>query len=82
LVLANSGSEVSSVKVQDLATGETSSVSVPALGTATLILTGPSRILQAAGIFATAVLLIEGQISDLEVKDPKNLGSEVLVRFR
>jgi hypothetical protein len=82
LVLANSGSEVSSVKVQDLATGETSSVSVPSLGTATLVLTGPSRILQAAGIFATAVVLIEGQISDLEVKDPKNLGSEVLVRFR
>jgi hypothetical protein len=82
LVLANSGSEVSSVRIQDLASGETSSVSVPALGTATLVLTGPSRILQATGIFATSVVLIEGQISDLEVKDPKNLGSEVLVRFR
>lgn len=82
LVLANSGAEVSLVKVQNLATGETSSVSVPVLGTATLLLTGPSRILQADGIYATAVVLIEGQISDLEVKDPKNLGSEVLVRFR
>ena len=82
LVLANAGAEASSARVQNLTTGETSSVSVPALGTATLLLTGPSKILQANDIYVTAVILIEGQISDLEVKDPKNLGSEVLVRFR
>jgi hypothetical protein len=82
LVLSNSGANVSSVRVQDLASGETSRVSVPAFGTATLLLTGPSRILQSSEIYATAVILIEGQISDLEFKDPKNLGSEVLVRFR
>ena len=82
LVLANSGAEPSSARIQNLVSGETVSVSVPALGTATLLLTGPSRILQAVGIHATAVLLIEGQISDLDVRDPKNLGSEVLVRFR
>jgi len=28
------------------------------------------------------VVLVEGQISDLDVRDPKNLGSEVKVRFR
>jgi hypothetical protein len=82
LVLANAGAEVSFARVQNLATGETSRVSVPALGTATLLMTGPSRILQANDIYATAVVLIDGQISNLEVKDPKNLGSEVLVRFR
>lgn len=82
LVLANSGAEVSSARIQNLATGETVTVSVPALGTGTSMLTGPSRILQASGIYATAIVLIEGQISDLEVKDPKNLGSEVAVRFR
>lgn len=82
LVLANAGAEASSARVQNLTTGETSTVSVPALGTATLLLTGPSKIFQASEIYATAVILIEGQISDLAVKDPKNLGSEVLVRFR
>jgi hypothetical protein len=82
LVLANSGIEASSARVQNLVTGETESVSVPALGTATVVLTGASRIFQASGIYAAAVVLIEGQISDLDVSDPKNLGSEVLVRFR
>jgi hypothetical protein len=82
LVLGNSGENASSARVQNLVTGETSSVSVPALGTATLLLTGPSIIVESAGIFATAVSLVEGQISDVDVRDPKNLGSEVLVRFR
>lgn len=82
LVLANAGDQKSSIRVQDLLSGETSSINVPALGTATRVLTGPSRILQSSGIYATAVVLVEGQISDLDVRDPKNLGSEVLVRFR
>ena len=82
LVLANSGEEAATARVQNLVTGDTSIVLVPALGTATVLLTGPSRILESAGIYATAVSLIEGQISDLDVRDPKNLGSEVLVRFR
>lgn len=82
LVLANSGLDASSARVQNLVTGETESVSVPALGTATVVLTGASRIFQASGIYAAAVVLIDGQISDLDVSDPKNLGSEVLVRFR
>lgn len=82
LVFANSGSEKSSAKVQNLETGETVTVSVPALGTATVTLSGPAQIFAAAGVFAKAIVLIEGQISDLDVLDPKNLGSEVLVRFR
>jgi hypothetical protein len=28
------------------------------------------------------VVLMDGQISDFDVRDPKNLGSEVKVRFR
>jgi hypothetical protein len=82
LVLANSREEAATARVQNLVTGDTSIVLVPALGTATVLLTGPSRISESAGIYATAVSLIEGQISDLDVRDPKNLGSEVLVRFR
>jgi hypothetical protein len=82
LVLANSREEAATARVQNLVTGDTSIVLVPALGTATVLLTGPSRISESAGIYATVVSLIEGQISDLDVRDPKNLGSEVLVRFR
>ena len=58
------------------------SVSIPALGTATVDLSGPVSISKSAGVFATVAVLIEGQISDLDVRDPKNLGSEVKVRFR
>jgi hypothetical protein len=82
LVFANSGSNNSSALVQNLSTGRSVSVLVPALGTATVSLSGPVQISASAGVFATAVILIDGQISDFEVRDPKNIGSEVLVRFR
>jgi hypothetical protein len=82
LVLANNGTAVSTVLVQNLRSGAGVNVSVPALGTATVDLSGPVSISQAAGVYGTVVVLIEGQISDLDVRDPKNLGSEVMVRFR
>ena len=82
LVLANSGSAVATVLVQNLRSGAGVSVSVPALGTATVDLSGPASISKSAGVFATVVVLVEGQISDLDVRDPKNSGSEVKVRFR
>jgi hypothetical protein len=82
LVLANSGSEKSIARVQNLVTGESFNVSIPAQGTSTVSLSGPAQIFASAGVFAKAVILLEGQISDIDVADPKNLGSEVLVRFR
>jgi hypothetical protein len=82
LVFANSGFSDSLARVQNLITGRSISVLVPALGTATVSLSGPSQIFASTGLFATAVILIDGQISDFEVQDPKNIGSEVLVRFR
>jgi hypothetical protein len=82
LVLANAGSSKSTARVKNLATGVSVSVSVPALGTSTISLSGPAQLYASAGVFAKAIVLIEGQISDLDVLDPKNLGSEVLVRFR
>lgn len=82
LVLANAGPARSSARVRNLVSGETVTVSVPSLGTSTLTLSGPVQIFSAAGIYAKVIVLIEGQISDLDVSDPKNLGSEVLVRFR
>ena len=82
LVLANSGTVSATVSIQTLRSGATERVLVPALGTATLNLSRPVSISKSAGVFATVVVLIEGQISDLDVRDPKNLGSEVKVRFR
>ena len=82
LVLANTGSSDSVVEVSNLVSGERVKVSVPSLGTATVELSGAVAISQAAGIFGTVVVLIEGQISDLDVRDPKNLGAQVNVRFR
>lgn len=82
LVLANSSSAPSTVLVQNLRSGTSVNVFVPALGTAMIDLSGPVSISQSAGVYATVVVLIEGQISDLDVRDPRNLGSEVRVRFR
>jgi hypothetical protein len=82
LVLANSRDQELVARVKNFGTGSIERISVPALGTATVLLTGPSQIFQADGIFATAVVLAEGQISDLEVRDPRNLGTKVSVLFR
>ena len=82
LVLANSGNASATVLVSNLRSGAGVSVSIPALGSATVDLSGPASISKSAGVYATVVVLIEGQISDLDVRDPKNLGSEVNVRFR
>jgi hypothetical protein len=82
LVLANTGSSASTVLVQNLRSGASVRVSVPTLGSATVDLSGPVSISQATGVYATVAVLIEGQISDLDVRDPRNLGSEVRVVFR
>jgi hypothetical protein len=82
LVLANTGTTASTVLVQNLRSGASVRVSVPTLGTATVDLSGPVSISQAPGVYATVAVLIEGQISDLDVRDPRNLGSKVQVLFR
>jgi hypothetical protein len=82
LVLANSGVADATVSVSNLRSGAGVSVLIPALGSATVDLSGPVSISKSAGVYATVVVLVEGQISDLDVRDPKNLGSEVKVRFR
>jgi hypothetical protein len=82
LVLGNSGSTGSTVLVQNLRTGASVRVSVATLGSATVDLSVPVSISQAPGVYATVAVLIEGQISDLDIRDPRNLGSEVKVRFR
>jgi hypothetical protein len=67
--------------VENLRTGSRVYISVPATGTAAIKLSGSVSISKAVGVYATITLLIEGQISDLDVRDPRNLGSEVKVRF-
>ena len=81
LVLSNSATGASQVLVQNLRTGSRVYISVPATGTAAIKLSGSVSISKAVGVYATITLLIEGQISDLDVRDPRNLGSEVKVRF-
>jgi hypothetical protein len=70
------------VKVQNLVSGKSVSVVVASLGTATIELSDAVAIAATPGVFGAVVVLIEGQISDLDVRDPKNLGSKVKVRFR
>ena len=82
MVLANTGTSASTVLVQNLRNGASVRVSVPTLGSATVDLSGPVSISQAPSVYATVAVLIEGQISDLDVRDPRNLGSEVRVLFR
>ena len=82
LVLANNGSSNATVKVQNLVSGKSVSVVVASLGTATIELSDAVAITATPGVFGAVVVLIEGQISDLDVRDPKNLGSKVKVRFR
>ena len=82
LVLANSSENTSSVRVQNLESGAVVNVSVPALGTATVDVSGTASISMAEAVRAKVIVLLDGQISDLDVLDPKNLGSQVKVRFR
>jgi len=82
LVLANSSENTSSVRVQNLESGAVVNVSVPALGTATVDISGTASISMAEAVRAKVIVLLDGQISDLDVLDPKNLGSQVKVRFR
>lgn len=82
LVLANAGPSASAVKVRNLVSGATVNVSIPSLGALTVRLSGTVSVSGGSGVYATAVLLLDGQISDLDVRDPKNTGSEVKVRFR
>lgn len=81
LVLANSSSETQSVVIQNLLSGVKQSVSVPASGTASLEVAGAISVAAAGSVYGAVAILVEGQLSDLEIRDPKNSGSEIKVRF-
>jgi hypothetical protein len=82
VVLGNPENEVRSATVTSLETGVTTVVSVPALGSAEVAITGAVAISSDSEIFASVALLANGQISSLAIYDPTNLGDSILVRFR
>ena len=82
IVLGNPQSESRSATVTSLETGVATVVSVPALGSSALAITGAVAIASDSEIFAAVALLVSGQISSLAVYDPTNLGDSVRVSFR
>jgi hypothetical protein len=82
LVLGNPENEPRNATVTNLETGVATVLSVPALGSAALAITGAVAISSDSEIFASIALLVDGQISSLAIYDPTNLGDAVQVRFR
>ena len=82
LVLGNPVNEIRSATVTSLETGVTTVVSVPALGSASVAITGATSVSSDSEVFASIALLLGGQISSLAIYQPTNLGDSVQVRFR
>lgn len=82
IVLGNPLNEARSATITSLETGVATVVSVPALGSASLGITGTVAVSSDSEIFASVALLVAGQISSLAINDPTNIGNSVQVRFR
>lgn len=82
LTLANPDSQPADVEIVELETGLSLTVTIPSTGTFTLEVSSLVSISTNDFIFAAVTLLRDGGISDLEILDPKNIGSEVRVIFR
>lgn len=82
VVFGNPRNKTRSATVTSLETGVSSVVSIPALGSAEIAVTGAVAISSDSEIFASVALLSGNQISSLAIYDPINLGNSVLVRFR
>lgn len=82
LMIANSSATEQSVSVVELPSGLRRTISLPASGTASLVVGGTFSIESSSEVYANLVLLREGKISDLAVLDAKNVGSALSVLFR
>jgi hypothetical protein len=82
LVLGNPSDQPRNATVTSLETGAVTTVSVPALGTSLVGITGTSSVSSDSEIYAAVALLLGGQISSLAIYDPTNVGNSVQVRFR
>jgi hypothetical protein len=82
LVLGNPSDQPKNATVTSLDTGAVTTVSVPALGTSVVGITGTTSVSSDTEIYGTIALLLGGQISSLGIYDPTNVGNSVQVRFR
>ena len=82
LVLGNPVNEIRSATVTSLETGVATVISVPAMGSASVAITGATSVSSDSEIFASVALLSAGQISSLAIYQPTNIGNSVQVRFR
>jgi hypothetical protein len=82
IVLGNPLSEVKTATITSLETGISQVVSVPAIGSAEVAITGAVAISSDSEIFASVALIVGGQNASLAIHDPTNVGNSVQVRFR
>jgi Family of unknown function (DUF5719) len=82
IVLGNPLNEVRSATITSLETGVAQVVSVPALGSAEVAITGAVAISGDSEIYASVALIVSGQNASMAIYDPTNVGNSVLVRFR
>jgi hypothetical protein len=82
IVLGNPLNEVRTVTITSLETGISQIVSVPAIGSAEVAITGAVAISSDSEIFASVALIVGGQNASLAIYDPTNVGNSVQVRFR
>lgn len=82
LMIANPGSAPADVEVVDLISGASQTLNVLSTGTISLEVSGVISISSTDQVYAGVTVLRDGGISDLEILDPRNIGSEVRVVFR
>ena len=82
IVLGNPLNEVRTATITSLETGISQVVSVPAIGSAEVAITGAVAISSDSEIFASVALIVGGQNASLAIYDPTNVGNSVQVRFR
>ncbi|MFM7014317.1 MAG: DUF5719 family protein [Actinomycetota bacterium] len=80
LTLANNSQESVAIKVRE--SGAETTVSLLPGATKTVEVSGTVLLSTSGQIFAKLTVLLEGQISDLDITNPQNLGREVQVYFR
>lgn len=82
LTLANSSNQAIEVKVQSLSTQGSELITVSAQGSSSVLVTGTFSLSSSEVFFAQLTLLKENGVSDLQILEPRNIGSEVSVLFR
>lgn len=82
LTLANSSASTSRVEVRSLTGGESEVLNITSQGSASLPVSGTVMLSSESSFLAQLTLLRDNGITDIEVVDPKNIGSQVSVLFR